>query len=245
MKLNHELIATLIAEGKSCKEVIEITGYNKNSVYGWCLRHYGKLEDVQKSRRQCLEITQDQKEYLFGTLLGDGNLVLSGKNKTTVGGRTNHSLTQIDYCIHKQKLLTPLTSKVSTTIKQLNGKLYPQCYFCMKNNTSLLEMYHTFYKNGKKDVPLDLSLLTPKAMAWWFMDDGTSTGKCSISIATCSFSIEGLLRLQKYLKETYDLDIVIQKDFKIYFKAASAEKFYDLVKEYIIPSMIYKFKYLN
>lgn len=50
-KLNHQLIETLIEEGKSYKEIVEITNYNKNSVYGWCLRHFGKLEDKQASRR--------------------------------------------------------------------------------------------------------------------------------------------------------------------------------------------------
>ena len=90
----------------------------------------------------------------------------------------------------------------------------------------------------------DLTLLTPKAMAWWFMDDGTTSGKCSISIATCSFSIDGLLRLKEYLKTTYDIDITIQKDFKIYFPSNSAKKFYELIKDFIIPEMMYKFKYL-
>lgn len=81
-------------------------------------------------------------------------------------------------------------------------------------------------------------------MAWWFMDDGTASGKCSISIATCSFSIEGLLRLKAYLKNNYDIDIIIRKDFKIYFLTESAKKFYELVKDFIIPEMMYKFKYL-
>lgn len=49
--LNHQLIETLISEGKSYKEVVEITGYNSNSVYGWCRRHYGKMQDRNKFRR--------------------------------------------------------------------------------------------------------------------------------------------------------------------------------------------------
>ena len=98
--------------------------------------------------------------------------------------------------------------------------------------------------NNKKDVPNDLSLLTPRALAWWFMDDGTSSGKCSISIAACSFSLEGLLRLQKYLKSKYDISVTIQKDFKLYFHAESAIKFYNLVKDFIHEDMMYKFKFI-
>ena len=46
-------------------------------------------------------------------------------------------------------------------------------------------------------------------MAWWFMDDGYASSGCSISIATCSFSLEGILRLKDFLKKIYDLNIEI------------------------------------
>ena len=35
------------------------------------------------------------------------------------------------------------------------------------------------------------------------------------------------------------------KDFKIYFKAESARKFYDLTKEFVIPEMMYKFRFIE
>lgn len=242
--LNHKWIESLVNEGKSYKDIVEITGYNKNSVYGYCLKRFGKLEDKSKTKRQIIPLSQEEKEFLFGTLLGDGNLQLFGKNHLSSMGRTNHSIKQEEYCKHKQNILNNISYDVKYCIKTVNNKEYKQCYFCLKPNTELLPLYNLFYIDGKKDIPYDLSLLTPRALAWWFMDDGTSSGKCSISIATCSFSIEGLLRLKDYLKKTYDLDIVIQKDFKIYFPVDSGRKFYNIVKEYIIPSMMYKFKYL-
>ena len=246
-KLNHDWIEQLVQEGKSYKQVVEITGYNKNSVYGWCLKRYGKLKDVQGSRRQSIKLTQEQQEYIFGTLMGDGNLRLLGKNKQSVFGRINHSLNQLSYCIYKQNLLSNLTYSVKhckTQNKEYN-KTYQLCYFCFKPNTELLPIYYSFYgENNKKDVPKDLSLLTPRAMALWFMDDGSASKNCSISIATCSFSLEGLLRLKDFLKETYDLNVTINKEFKLYFHAESARKFYNLVKDYIIEDMLYKFKFV-
>lgn len=244
-KLNHELIKDLVQQGKSYKEIVEITGYNKNSVYGWCLKHFGKLEDKQASRRQSLSITEEQKEYIFGTLMGDGNLAPCGLK--SIFGRINHSTKQENYCKHKQFLFDSLTYPVKYSKKTLSttGKEYDFCYFCFKPNTELLPLYNMFYTNGKKDVPKDLSLLTPRALALWFMDDGYPSGRCSIGIATCSFSLEGLLRLQKYLQDTYDIHVTIQKDFKIYFHAESAIKFYNLIKDYIIEDMMYKFKFIN
>lgn len=243
-KLNHEVIDSLVSEGRSYKEIVEITGYNKNSVYGYCIKRYGKLVDRAKIRRQVIPITQEQKEFLFGTLMGDGHLQLVGKNSSTVMGRTNHCIKQEEYCKHKRNVLNELAYDVKFCIRIANNKEYKQCYYCMKPNTELLPIYNLFYKDKKKDVPEDLSLLTPKALAWWFMDDGTASGRCSISIATCSFSLNGLIRLKNYLKQIYDLDVTIQKDSKLYFSAYSGKKFYELVKDFIIPSMTYKFKYL-
>ena len=244
-KLNHELIKELVRAGHSYKEIVKITGYNKNSVYGWCLKYFGKLDDKLASRRQVLPITQEQKEFIFGTLMGDANLRPCGKH--SIYGRTNHSIIQESYCKHKQKILCNLTYPVKYTTKNLpsTNKLYKQCYFCFKPNTELISIYNMFYKDGKKDVPEDLTLLTPKALAWWFMDDGTASGNCSISIATCSFSLEGLLRLQKYLKNKYEISTTIQKDFKLYFHTESAIKFYNLIKDYIIEDMKYKFKFIK
>lgn len=243
--LNHTEIERLVIAGYSYREIVEITGFNKNSVYGWCLKKFGKMEDRNKSRRQTIDISQVQKEILFGTLLGDGNIT---KVKNSYQGRTNHSLSQIEYCTHKRSLLENLTYEIAFTdkkLKQFPDKIYKQCYFCLKPNENLKDLYLDFYINGKKDVPLNLDLLTPQALAIWFMDDGTKSGKCSISIATCSFSLEGLLRLKSYLKFKYDLDVIIQKDFKIYFNAKSGRKFYDIVKPYIIESMKYKFEFVN
>lgn len=243
-KLDKQLITDLVKQGKTYKEVVEITGYKRNSVYGLCRKLFGKLDDRNATRRQSISLTQEQKEYVFGTLLGDGNLQKFGKSIT---GRTNHSIKQESYCKYKQSKLSNLTYEVKYTNKTLkeSSKIYKQCYFCFKPNTELIPIYNMFYQNGKRDVPTDLTLLTPKAMAWWFMDDGTAAGRCSISIATCSFSLEGLLRLKDYLKQTYDIAVTIQRDFKLYFKAESAIKFYYLVRDYITKDMMYKFKYIK
>ena len=243
-RLNTVLLEELYNKNKSYKEIIEITGYNRNSVNGYFHRTKGPMEDSRKFRRNSLEINDIQKQILFGTLMGDGNLQKQKVKSYT--GRYNHSIKQLAYCEHLRQKLGHLCSDVKfADVIGSNGKIYNTCYFILKNNLNLEYFYNIFYKDKKRDVPLNLELLTPLAMAYWFMDDGTASGNCSISIATCSFSLEGLLRLKKYLKKTYDIDITIQKDFKIYFEAKSARIFYTLTKDYIIPEMQYKFKFIN
>ena len=66
-KLDHEKINELVKSGYSYKEISELLDYNSNSVCGYCWKHFGKLEDRNKSRRQSIELTNNQKEFLFGT----------------------------------------------------------------------------------------------------------------------------------------------------------------------------------
>ena len=106
-KLNHELITNLVKEGYFYKDIVEITGYKKDSVYGFCWKHFGKLKDRQACRRQSIPLTQEEKEFIFGTLMGDGNLTKCGNN--SIYGRTNHSIKQETYCKYKQNKLKNIT----------------------------------------------------------------------------------------------------------------------------------------
>ena len=241
-KINKELLNSLRQEGKTYQEIIEITGYNSNTIYGYYNRVFGKIDSQNKKPKQSITITQNQKEILFGILMGDSNLQCY---KGIYLGRNNHSKKQLNYCKYKQSLLNNITYPVKETVIKVKDKEYETCYFCFKSNTELKYFYDLFYINNKRDVPKDLSLLTPRAMAFWFMDDGSARSGYTISIATCSFSLDGLLRLQKFLLDKYKLETTITKEFKLDFKSESGRKFYNLVKEFIIPEMQYKFKYLN
>lgn len=244
IKLDYNLLEDLYSQDKSYKEIASITGYSENSVNGYFWRTKGKMTDSKKFRRNNIDINQEQKEILFGTLMGDGNIQKQYTNSYL--GRFNHSIKQLDYCTYLQNKLSGITTNVKEySVKNKNGKEYQCCYFSLKNNYQLKEFYDLFYINGKKDIPYDLNLLTPKAMAYWFMDDGSARSGCTISIATCSFSIEALIRIKQYLSDVYGLNVTINKEFKLDFSAESARKFYQLTKEYIIPEMMYKFKFIN
>ena len=244
-KLDKELLEKLYSENKSYKEIINLTGYSKSSVNGYFWKNKGKVEENRRFRRRLIDISQKQKEILFGTLLGDGNIQKQCLNSFI--GRFNHSINQEIYCNNLRERLENLTSVIRYASLKNKEKVYNTCYFTLKNNYNLKEFYDMFYigENNKKDVPLNLDLLTPEAMAYWFMDDGTASSNCSISIATYYFSIEGLLRLKNYLYSKYSIEITIRKDFKIYFKAESGKLFYNLVKEFIIPEMLYKFRFVD
>jgi hypothetical protein len=108
-------------------------------------------------------------------------------------------------------------------------------------------VYDLFYVNGIKIVPATISeFLTPVGLAYWFMDDGAAIPSGYI-LCTDSFLYEDVCLLVSVLKNKFDLDCSIHtvkgrttKQYRIYVKANSVEKFVALVKPHMHPSMIYK-----
>ena len=67
----------------------------------------------------------------------------------------------------------------------------------------------------KKRVPKNISeLLTPRALAYWFMDDGSYTSKKNRTyrLNTQYFPFGDQQRLLEALKINFDIDATIQKD---------------------------------
>ena len=95
-----------------------------------------------------------------------------------------------------------------------------------------------FYYSGKKRIPDNLSLLTPLAIAIWFMDDGTK--QFSYKIATDSFEKVDIQRLQEFLKMEWNIETTIQWDNGLYIRSKSKEEFKKLIEPYVIESMKYK-----
>jgi hypothetical protein len=101
-----------------------------------------------------------------------------------------------------------------------------------------------FYDHtGKKILPENLEeLLTPRGLAFWFMDDGYKF-RNGFYISTESFSLSENEFLIKILKNKFNLDCSIHSTtngHRIYIFSSSREKFINLIKPYFIPHFYYK-----
>jgi hypothetical protein len=106
----------------------------------------------------------------------------------------------------------------------------------------LNEFYFSFYlsqpsREGKKKVktvPLDLSLLTPLALAHWVMQKGLLYNN-SLLICTDGLVYADIQRLTQYLMHRFNIKCTIHKkaggNFHIFILAKSV----DLVKNMILP----------
>ena len=105
----------------------------------------------------------------------------------------------------------------------------------------LLHSY--FYKGKTKIFSKDIfDLITPRALAIWFMDDGSNTQN-SYTISTHCFSEKEQKSIINFLKKRYDINATMVRDrskFKIALGRKEYQKLNAIIEPYIIPSMIYK-----
>jgi hypothetical protein len=185
------------------------------------------------------------KEILFGSILGDGKLEIPPKGINARFGFTQAEY-QKDYFIFVLNLLSSISSgkyrKYSYTDKR-TGKIYNSLNFWSKTSPILTELYHLFYFNKVKKVPNDLSLLTPLALAHWFMQDGSKGTSGGLYISTESFTLIDIERLTIYLKNIYNLSCSIHKNqgkYRIYILVKSVKNMKDIILPYMHKSMYYK-----
>jgi len=150
-----------------------------------------------------LKLTDLQKEVLVGVLLGDATLETQNDGRT-YRMKIEHSMVQRTYAQHlyeifkKWVLSEPRLRRVTLS----NGKTYENIVFSTLSHPSLRFYAHQFYRGGKKAAPkLIKRWLTPRALAYWFMDDGSIKSKESkgVILNTQGYAKHDVLRLIKVL----------------------------------------------
>lgn len=205
---------------------------------------YRTDENIKRDNRlnESVFLTNTQKEFIVGCVLGDGNLSLALQTKSP-RFTCEHSTKQKEYVIFKQKLLESIGSKMRynkrNTIDPRNNIYYESYTVTLPANPELLYFYNEFYKPKKVITKEILKYYTPFAMAIHFMDDGCNQ-KSGYNIAMNCFDKESLNIYVDFMKEQYNINCSIHKSGVIYVKAKSVKTFYNLVKPFIIESLLYK-----
>ena len=182
-------------------------------------------------------LTQLQKSFIIGTLLGDG-YIRQVKGRQDAFLEVNHSITQKEYVEWKYELLKNLTRSGP---KSRNGNGNRIAYrFFTKQHPEFTKTMDLFYKDKKKCIP-DLEL-DPMMLAVWYMDDGSRCDKSNVYLNTQQFSKEDQYKLLKLL-ENMGLEGTLNKDkeyYRIRFKSSSIPRLFGIIEKYIIPEMRYK-----
>lgn len=197
---------------------------------------------------------QDVISTLVGNLLGDSwGEKRSGSSRfhLHVSSRNVEYLDSIQQFYVQRGYCSDNKPKLSKQIGK-NGKIYHSYKLRTWSFSSLNWLYDLFYtrnlKTGDviKRVPPNIEeLLTPRALAIWIMDDG-STSSSGLLISTESFQYQDILLLQQALKKKFGLKTTTPKRAKtkrgIYFPKSECPQLLRLVEPYMVTSMMYKLR---
>jgi hypothetical protein len=207
--------------------------------------------------KQTLKLTDQQREVLIGTLLGDASMSLrNGKPHYSV--KFEQCKKRKEYINHLYQIFEPFVggtptprflknedSIVSEKLEE-NIKSY---WFRTYEHKSLIFYYNYFYKikNGKKVkiVPKTIhKFLTARALAYWYMDDGNLTEKQRTYILnTQGFENHECKFLCNVLEMNFNIKSTVIKDknkWKIRIRTESADLFKTIIFPYVHSVFYYK-----
>lgn len=220
----------------------EVIGLGPNSA---------KLKEYKDS---LIELTIEQKEAIIGLMLGDASLQSQNKGKTyrikfEWGDKNKayvlHVFNLFDEWVlsqpHKKERLSPKGNLVINWGFQT---------FSHKAFNYLAELF-LLDKGGKKGISENLvqDNLTPRGLAYWFMDDGgkldynKNSKNRSVVLNTHSFTDLEVENLCDQLSNKFELlcEVRSNKNKKIIvIKDTSYPRFYQLINPYLLEEMKYK-----
>ena len=210
--------------------------------------------------KRTLKLKTIQKEILVGTLLGDATIAKTKRIALNV--KFEQKLANREYVNHLYEIFEPYVGtppKVRNiigggakdrqsiwfrTYRHIDFKFYYDLFYSKTNKKNLTDL-------RKKRVPkLIHKFLTPRALAYWFMDDGSYYSNKSKNnqqkvyyFNTQSFSYEDIKILKKALKLNFNFDTNIYRDrtdYLLYIQPQSKDDFIHLIKSFIIEIFDYK-----
>ncbi len=183
-------------------------------------------------------LSQVAYEVVCGTLLGDGHLDARSSHLSFAHGES-----QRDYAQLKADILHQLSPQLATyQMASGAGIVYPSVHLRTRAHRALWLLRSDFYRPKKRVPSWMAERLTPRMLAFWFMDDGYTkirTGRQpSAEIATCGFPeedlsilIQGLGRMGLVAKAARG---------RVYFDVEATKVLSEVIAPYVPPAMRYK-----
>lgn len=147
------------------------------SAYLHAYRKYCLICSPYKPRLESLDnyvLNQTQMQILQGHLLGDGYCLMTNSSANAYFGITR-KLEDKDYLLWSANNFSECLTPDSIRERVRYDKRTKNTYYSIVMNTRsarvFTEQYAKWYKNGKKIIPIDLTL-TPLVLAVWIADDG-------------------------------------------------------------------------
>ncbi len=222
-----------------------------NTVGSYENKHWTREWSVFKNEVDVSVLTPIQQSILIGSMLGDGTMRI-GKRAIHANFKVDHGLKQKEYVFWKYEILKNFVTtppKLSYRTRANGEKYEKSWWFRTIRHPLLTDLYYEYYTTegyrcGTKVVPISLyNSIDPTAIAVWIMDDG-SYNQRKLDISTYSFSLLEVEFLCAILRKRFNILMSYYKDrdkgYRMYTNISETKSLVDLIKPYIIPTMMYK-----
>lgn len=206
------------------------------------------IEQYERHYKQ--KLSKNEREFLIGTLLGDGHLRWRSGKKSYPELMLEQTVKHKEYVFWLREQVKDWLSNPDERLKQTrkikNNKVYHSYPIRTICHPVFVEFYNGFYNNGKKVISYDFikENISSFSLAIWVMDDGTISKNRNMAICTQSFNTDEHEKLRSILKDKFELKATIWKSYDdkkwLGFNKDESLKLTVLIKEYIVPSMQYK-----
>lgn len=188
MELSSELLRELYLEQRLSEALIAERFGTYQVKIGRLRKKWGipTLSKTERVAGALPDLTEQQRELIMGSLLGDGWMRAS--SELAAGFGEGHAVSQSAYTDWKADLLEPFTRSRYHGKKTdgETGKVYHSWSFATACCTQIRPYYDLFYPSParKRRFPPNLpDLMTPFMLAVWYMDDGNLTERNEPRIA--------------------------------------------------------------
>lgn len=246
----EELEKLYYSDKLTTREIAKLKGCNSTTVSKKLRKYNFKALHTVNRKKDLLKLTQEQKEIVFGMMLGD-SFIRIGKYNTALC--TSHSAEQLEYLQWKSNKLKPFSNNTYNYIdKKYNSMIYRfATIFHPEFNYFRALFYKKFHSTGNKYItPAIINKISVRSLAIWIMDDGSSLinhkgEKIGIRLYVGKYHGKNIVKqIKKYLKDKWDLNVTLFFSgctYEIRFCKYETRKLMNLIKDYICPAMFYKF----
>ena len=196
-------------------------------------------------------------EYKSRKTLNSGNAIISGKNvlnnnKSEIYSNVNsrlkfkQSIDHSEYLFYVFNIISPLCGSYPKLVKaKIKGRDFYGIEITTRALPCFTQLRDIFYRGRIKIIPENLyDLLTYEGLAHIIMGDGAFQFK-GITLNLQAFTLKELILFINVLKIKFDIDCTLHKSrnhYTVYIRVDSAKNLYPKIKNYIVPSMRYKFE---
>lgn len=231
--LYGEQIKELREKGYSARKIAMMLGVGETTV-SEIIRKHGFQKAV-------IKMTEEQKDVLIGTIIGDGCLFTGGG----INYRLNlaHSNKQKDYFMFKFEILKDIVRskpREREWVDKRTGKTYREIRFQSKTHPIFTKFYNSFYKSGKKIINYEqIKDRGELCLAIKFFDDGSKHNN-GYYIAMDDFDKESITNFQKWIIEKFNITTNLHKGNRLYIPVSQASRFKSIVEKYATDDVAHK-----